>query len=73
MIRVGDEDVVQPPRLHLSAERIDCTGMYLMDDGDSIMLYVGHNLPPQFIKAVFDVPSFAAIDPNMVTFINLFI
>ena len=72
---MGDETVVQPPRLHLSAERVDSNGVYLLDDGETILIYVGHNITPHIASALFNVPSYSSINPNIVSYnsINLFI
>lgn len=62
---LGDHTVVQPPRLHLSAERLDSQTVFLLDDGASLIIYVGHNVDPTICQAMFDVPHFAAIPQEM--------
>lgn len=57
--------VPQPPRLHLSAEKLDSHGAFLMDVGDHMMMYVGHNISDQFCTAVLGVPSFSQIPEEM--------
>lgn len=59
--------VPQPPRLQLSGEHVDSLGLYLMDDGFCLLLYVGHNLSPAVCQAVFDVPHFSAIPQELVS------
>ncbi|XP_012285057.1 protein transport protein Sec24A [Orussus abietinus] len=51
----------QPPRLHLSAEKLDSRGAFIMDTGDKIFLYVGKNIHPMFCTNVLGVPAFASI------------
>lgn len=58
--------VPQPPHLHLSAEKLDSHGAFLMDAGDHMMMYVCHNISSQFCSAVLGVPSFSAIPEEMV-------
>ena len=58
--------VPQPSRLHLSAEKLDSHGAFLMDAGDHMMMYVCHNISSQFCSAVLGVPSFSAIPEEMV-------
>lgn len=58
--------VPQPPRLHLSAEKLNSSGAFLMDAGDHMMMYVGHNISSQFCTAVLGVPSFSHIPEEMV-------
>jgi hypothetical protein len=65
-IDVEGVHVPQPPRLHLSAEKLDSHGAFLMDAGDHMMMYIGHNISSQFCSAVLGVPSFSAIPEEMV-------
>ncbi|XP_046813506.1 protein transport protein Sec24A [Vespa crabro] len=51
----------QPPRLHLSAEKIDSRGAFLMDAGDKIFIYVGKNIHSLFCCNVLGVSAFSAI------------
>ncbi|XP_066587390.1 protein transport protein Sec24A [Prorops nasuta] len=51
----------QPPRLHLSAEKLDSRGAFLMDAGDKILIYIGKNIHPSFCCNVLGVASFSAI------------
>jgi protein transport protein SEC24 len=65
-IDVGGTLVPQPPRLHLSAEKLDSRGAFLMDVGEHMMMYIGHNISSQFCTAVLGVPSFSDIPEEMV-------
>lgn len=56
----------QPPRLRLSAEKLESQGAFLLDSGDRILIYVGKNIHPSFCNNVFGVPSFSAIPEEMV-------
>ena len=47
--------VPQPARLQLSYERISATGMYLMDCGDSLMLYLCRGLHQFVLERIFKV------------------
>ncbi|CAH0775026.1 unnamed protein product [Bemisia tabaci] len=60
-VEFEDKLVPQPPRLQLSSERIDKNGIYLMDSGDSFILYVGHNVNPQLLNNLLGVPHFSAL------------
>ncbi|XP_039293836.1 protein transport protein Sec24A isoform X2 [Nilaparvata lugens] len=55
------EQVHDPPRLHLSAERVDSHGVYLLDCAHLIIIYVGHNCPATLCQALFGKPSFSAL------------
>ncbi|CAG9785272.1 unnamed protein product [Diatraea saccharalis] len=39
-IRTEDEPYPDPPRLQLSAERISSSGAYLLDEGDTMLIYI---------------------------------
>jgi len=56
----------QPPRLNLSAEKLDSRGIFLMDAGDRIFIYIGKNISPVFCSNVFGTPGFASIPEEMV-------
>lgn len=67
LVEGEDAGVPQPPRLQLSSERVDSHGLYLLDDGSSLLLYIGHNIPPAACQAVFHVPHFSAIPHELVS------
>ncbi|KAM3961962.1 LOW QUALITY PROTEIN: protein transport protein Sec24AB [Aphomia sociella] len=50
-----DDDAPDPPRLHLTAERINSDGAYLLDDGDTMIIYVCHAVSPAFLSDTFGV------------------
>lgn len=62
----GDVKVPQPPRLHLSSANIDRHGVFLMDTGDSLLLYVGSAVPDKYLQDVLDVPNFMSIPEDMI-------
>lgn len=55
----------QPPRLRLSAEKVDSRGAFLMDAGDKIFIYVGKNIHPLFCCNVLGVSAFSAIPEEL--------
>ncbi|XP_012214684.1 protein transport protein Sec24A isoform X3 [Linepithema humile] len=55
----------QPPRLHLSAEKLDTRGAFLMDAGDKIFIYVGKSINPIFCSNVLGVSAFVSIPEEM--------
>lgn len=56
----------QPPRLHLSAEKLDARGVFVLDAGDKIFIYVGKNVNPTFYTNVLGVQAFSCIPEEMV-------
>lgn len=60
-LNIDDQVIPQPGRLHLTAERLDRTGAYLMDAGSSIYIYVRSMVSSEWVEATLGVPSYAAI------------
>ncbi|KAA8566584.1 hypothetical protein EYC84_009130 [Monilinia fructicola] len=48
--------IVLPPPMNLSSERLVSFGLYLIDDGQTQFLWVGRDAVPQLLADVFDVP-----------------
>ena len=59
--------IPQPPVLQLSSGNMDRHGVYLMDRGSAIYLWVGAAVNDTFCQDVFDVPNFTAIQDGMVS------
>ncbi|XP_058800430.1 protein transport protein Sec24A [Phymastichus coffea] len=60
-----DGQIVLPNRLHLSAEKLDSRGVFLLDNLDHMYLYVSKNVHPSFCYNVLGVASFTAIPEEM--------
>ncbi|CAD6886462.1 unnamed protein product [Tilletia caries] len=54
-------NVIFPPKLNLSSERLERHGLYLLEDGQNIFLWVGRDAVPQLCLDVFDAPNYAAV------------
>ncbi|XP_011496986.1 PREDICTED: protein transport protein Sec24A [Ceratosolen solmsi marchali] len=54
-----------PERLHLSAEKLDSRGAFLLDAGDQMFLYIGKNIHPSFYYNIFGIDTFTAIPEEM--------
>jgi len=55
---VGEHGVIMPPPLPLTSERIERHGLYLIEDGQTMFLYVGRDAVPQLIIDVFNLPGY---------------
>ena len=55
---VGDNGIVLPPPLPLTSERLERHGLFLIEDGQTIFLWVGRDAVPQLIQDVFNLPSY---------------
>ncbi|ESK90151.1 er to golgi transport-related protein [Moniliophthora roreri MCA 2997] len=58
---VGPQGVILPPALPLTSERFERHGLYLIEDGQTIFLWVGRDAVPQLIMDVFDLPSYEVL------------
>ncbi|KAF8251896.1 COPII component protein [Wilcoxina mikolae CBS 423.85] len=50
-------EIVMPPPMNLSSERLQSYGLYLIDDGQTQFLWIGAQAVPQLIQDVFGLPS----------------
>ncbi|KAK8725210.1 hypothetical protein OTU49_010755 [Cherax quadricarinatus] len=60
-LNVDDQVIPQPGRLHLSAERLERCGAYLMDTGTTIYIYVRSGISSNWVEGTLGVPSYAVI------------
>ncbi|KAF8887587.1 CPII coat sec24 protein [Infundibulicybe gibba] len=58
---VGEHGVVMPPSLPLTSERLERHGLFLIEDGQTIFLWVGRDAVPQLIMDVFNLPSYEVL------------
>ncbi|XP_013184466.2 protein transport protein Sec24A [Amyelois transitella] len=59
--RDDDDTAPDPPRMQLSAERINSNGAYLLDDGETMIIYVCHAVSPAFLSDTFGVAAFSQL------------
>lgn len=59
--------VIFPQKLNLSSERLERHGLYLIEDGQNIFLWVGREAVPQLCVDVFDAPNYAALKGGKVS------
>lgn len=50
-----------PPPLPLTSERLERHGLYLIEDGQTMFLWVGRDAVPQLIMDVFNLPSYEVL------------
>ncbi|XP_045520158.1 protein transport protein Sec24A isoform X1 [Pieris brassicae] len=50
-----------PPRLQLTSERINLNGAYLLDDGETMVIYVCNAVSPAFLSEIFGVAAFSQL------------
>uniref|UniRef100_A0A3B3RQ26 SEC24 homolog D, COPII coat complex component n=1 Tax=Paramormyrops kingsleyae TaxID=1676925 RepID=A0A3B3RQ26_9TELE len=64
LIPLHDVDPVSmaiPPPVRCSRERLSEQGLYLLEDGRQIILWLGQACPPTLVQSIFGVPSFAHV------------
>lgn len=57
----GEQHLVEPPRLQLSAEKFDSRSMFLLDCGPYMFIYVGSNVPTPILNDVLGVNNVSEI------------
>jgi len=58
---VGEQGIIMPPPLPLTSERLERHGLYLIEDGQTMFLWVGRDAVPQLIMDVFNLPSYEVL------------
>eukprot|EP00403_Amphidinium_massartii_P034680 CAMPEP_0178446404 /NCGR_PEP_ID=MMETSP0689_2-20121128/40783_1 /TAXON_ID=160604 /ORGANISM="Amphidinium massartii, Strain CS-259" /LENGTH=893 /DNA_ID=CAMNT_0020071221 /DNA_START=45 /DNA_END=2723 /DNA_ORIENTATION=- len=52
-----------PDMLNLTSESLAQDGVFLLEDGESILMWIGRGVQPNFLSGVFGVRSFEDLDP----------
>ncbi|KAF9787909.1 protein transporter SEC24 [Thelephora terrestris] len=58
---VGERGIIMPPPLPLTSERLERHGLYLIEDGQTMFLWVGRDAVPKLIMDVFNLPSYEVL------------
>ncbi|QRW04974.1 transporter protein Sec23 [Ceratobasidium sp. AG-Ba] len=58
---VGERGIIMPPRLPLTSERLERHGLFLIEDGQNMFLWVGRDAVPQLVMDVFDAPNYETL------------
>ena len=64
---IGDDGVNMPPTMNLTSERLERHGLFLIENGQEMFLWVGHEAVPRLIQDVFDLPSYADLQGGKYT------
>jgi len=67
----GSQRIVLPPVVNLSAERLESSGIFLLEDAFALHIWVGRASNPSILMALFGVPSIDRIDPTTMTLTEL--
>ena len=63
-IGVNQTPFVMPPVLNLSSEKLDQKGIFLLDDGQTFLLWVGSAVDPNVLQSLFNIQSLSQVDPS---------
>ena len=58
---VGENGVIMPIPLPLSSERLERHGLFLIEDGQIMFLWVGRDAVPQLMMDVFNLSNYEAL------------
>lgn len=61
-------EIVLPPKINLSGERLVPHGLYLIDDGQTMFIWVGRDVVPQLCLDAFGVESTASVPSGKTEF-----
>jgi len=64
---IGEHGVILPPPLPLTSERLERHGLYLIEDGQTIFIWVGRDAVPQLVVDVFNLPTYDALRSGKAT------
>jgi protein transport protein SEC24 len=64
---IGENGIILPAPLPLTSERLERHGLFLIEDGQNIFLWVGRDAVPQLIMDVFNLPSYEALRGGKMT------
>jgi len=53
----NDGRVVLPPQLPLSADQLSHEGVFLVEDGEQMLMWIGTSVAPDVLRGLFGVPS----------------
>ncbi|KAG8861073.1 COPII subunit [Serendipita sp. 405] len=64
---IGERGIIMPAPLPLSSERLERHGLYLIEDGQTIFLWVGRDAVPPLVQDVFDVERYDLLQSGKIT------
>lgn len=60
-----------PTAVRCSEERLSDTGIFLLENGQSMFLWLGQACPPDLIQNLFNVPSLAHLNLDTVRYTSI--
>lgn len=62
----GSQRIVLPPAINLSIERLQCDGIFLLEDALTLYMWVGRSAPSALLTSLFGFPTMDGIDCTQV-------
>jgi protein transport protein SEC24 len=56
-----DGQIVMPPMMNLTAERMERHGCYLLDNGNEVFLWISRGVSLELLQSIFDNPNYDSI------------
>lgn len=66
---VGEDGIIMPTPLPLTSERLERHGLFLIEDGQTIFLWVGRDAVSQLVLDVFNLPNYEVLRGGKVSII----
>ena len=63
----GRNRILLPKVLNLSVDRLSSDGIYLLDNGVDMFMWVGREADQNIVNSLFGVPSLDNVDPGQVS------
>lgn len=63
----GDEGVLLPPPMNLTSRRLEAHGLYLIEDGQNMFLWLGKNAVPALVNDAFGLNSYEEVRAGKVS------
>jgi len=67
LINCQMENGIIPTPLELSSEKLDRSGIFLLEDGQQMWIWIGKTCPAEYTHQLFGIPSFDGVDTSMLT------
>ncbi len=64
---IGADGIEMPQAMNLSSERLTRSGLYMLEDGQNIFLWIGRDAVPQLCMDLFGVPNYESVRGGKVT------
>ena len=67
---IGTDGIEMPQAMNLSSERLTRSGLFMLEDGQNIFLWIGREAVPQLCMDLFGVPNYESVRGGKVFFLR---